>query len=345
MLCAGKKDLFASTLDKTGCNRMMLAAGAWSGLLTLNYHRIGEPGATLFDRELWSATLENFEQQVIFLKTHFDLIGPDDLYDVLQSDRGRFAMITFDDGYRDNYELAFPTLQDLNVPATFFLSTGFLDHPRVPWWDEISWIIRSSSCPFIHIEGWVDNPIQITAATENDSPDTPSPIDAAVHQLLRLYKSLSIEQTEPFLNQLGETCGTGRAPESVADELWMTWDMVREMRDAGMFFGGHTVQHPILASLPPEGQDREIGECARRLEEELGERCATFSYPVGRPETFDEVTRACLIEHGFQWSFSYYGGYQKSGPADNLNLPRTPVEIDMDLSRIHSIAALPQLFA
>ncbi len=54
-------------------------------------------------------------------------------------------MVTFDDGYRDNYDLAFPVLKRHGVPGVFFITTGFLDQRRVAWWDDISWMVKTSS--------------------------------------------------------------------------------------------------------------------------------------------------------------------------------------------------------
>ena len=54
-------------------------------------------------------------------------------------------MITFDDGYVDNYELAFPVLKANDAKGVFFVATGFIDEPRLAWWDEIAWMIRSST--------------------------------------------------------------------------------------------------------------------------------------------------------------------------------------------------------
>ncbi len=63
---------------------------------------------------------------------------------VLAAKRGRYGMITFDDGYRDNHATALPILKREGVTATFFVATGFIDAPRLPWWDEIAWMVRTS---------------------------------------------------------------------------------------------------------------------------------------------------------------------------------------------------------
>ena len=115
---------------------------------------------------------------------------------------------------------------------------------------------------------------------------------------LAAYKRLPAGEAEAFLDRVGERTGRGRAAAAEADEVWMTWAQAREMRDAGMSFGGHTVNHPILASLPTEGQEEEIRGCSARLAAELGTTMRAFSYPVGSPDAFDATTTALVRAAG-----------------------------------------------
>lgn len=102
----------------------------WTGVVGLNYHRIGDGRRSVFDRGLWSATPEDFDVQVGYLKKNFDVVSPTDLAHVADTRRGRHVIITFDDGYRDNYTAAFPVLRAHHVAATFFIATGYIDTPR-----------------------------------------------------------------------------------------------------------------------------------------------------------------------------------------------------------------------
>ena len=336
-----KRELLAQALDRTGCNRLLQLAGTWNGLLVLNYHRIGEPAGSLLDWELWSASQEDFDRQVRYLARHFDPIGLDDLNDVLHRRNGRshgrsrFVMISFDDGYRDNYELAFPILQSCGVPATIFLTTGFLDRRQIAWWDEIAWMIRTSERNRIDANVWTIRPIEFDEPNRSESIQT----------LLSIFKKLDGHETHAYLEFLAEATGSGRCPTELADEMWMTWDMVRDMRRKGMCFGGHTVNHPVLSSLSLEEQDAEICECRLRIECELSEDITALSYPVGAADSFNDVTRHCLTKHGFRWAFSYHGGYTRLDRYDPLNIPRFAVETDVSMSAFRSVASVPQLFA
>lgn len=333
-----KREMLAQALDRSGCNRLLHRAGLWNGLLVLNYHRIGEPGDSLFDRGLWSATAETFERQVRYLARNFNVVGLDDLQHPWlrrPSPRERFVMITFDDGYRDNYEAAFPILQSHNVPGVFFLATGYLDRPQVPWWDEIAWMVRSSTQAGLEANPWTISSVSFE----------PGQHQTAIGRLLRTYKVLPGGETKSYLQFLAEATGSGRCHQALAQDLWMTWEMVREMRAAGMSIGAHTANHPILANLAPDAQDHEIGTSKCRIEEELGEPVVAMSYPVGGPDAFNTITRRAMHRHGLRFGFSYYGGYNRLSDFDPLDIRRVAVETDVSGSAFRSVAALPQVFA
>jgi peptidoglycan/xylan/chitin deacetylase (PgdA/CDA1 family) len=309
-------------------------AAPWSGVLSLNYHRIGSGAASVFDRGLWSADEDGFDAHVRFLCSHFDVVAPPDLDLILKRRRGRHVLITFDDGYRDNYTAALPILKRYGARATFFVATGFVDHPALPWWDEIAWMVRSSTKAGLPAGRWLAAPMPF------DEPDR----EAAVRACLRAFKSVPGADHAEYLESLADATGCGRCPAGPEVGLWMTWEMLREMRSAGMTIGGHTVTHPVLARLPQPAQREEIVACGRRLAEELGEPMRYFSYPVGGPDAFDAGTRACLREAGVQYAFSYYGGYRTFDDWDDLDVRRIAIERETGPWTVGAIATLPWLF-
>jgi peptidoglycan/xylan/chitin deacetylase (PgdA/CDA1 family) len=325
-----KARLAAKLVEWVG-HRNLLGLWRWSGALALNYHRIGDPGDSLFDPGLWSATDEDFDAQVRFLKAHFDLVGPGDLAELQRRGRGRHALITFDDGYRDNYEHAFPILRAHRVPALFFVAAGLIDRGTASWWDEIAWMVRTAPRRSLPASRWTSHPIAL------DDP-------GALGTLLGRYKSLPESETAAYLSSLAETSGSGRCPPEAAAGTWMTWEMVRAMRDGGMAIGGHTVTHPVLSRLDEEGQRREIAGCADRLRAELQLPMRWFSYPVGGRGSFNQETRRCLREAGVELAFSYYGGYRSYREWDPYDVRRIAIEREIDLSRFRAITTLPSLF-
>lgn len=333
----GKREVLANTLERTGTGQLLSSTlGRWKGLVVFNYHRIGDPTASLLDRGLLSASQEQFDQQVRFLKKNYDVIGVDDLSSALNDPAARSVMISFDDGYRDNYELAFPVLQQHHARALFFITSGFLDEKPVAWWDEISWMIRSTGQQQLCWPELFSNSLSL-----HDEPA----VDRAIYEVLLKFKATPEDQTVAFLERLGELTGTGRCPASLSTSLWMTWDMVCEMNVAGMDIGGHTVHHPVLANCDVERQRTEIEQSKSRIEAELLHPITAFSYPVGQPDSFTEETKSLLQQAGYQWGFSFYGGYCPVGQFDPFDLKRMPVERRIEGNLFRSIARLPQLFA
>jgi len=322
-------------MGKSGLSFLLGKVIGWSGLLVLNYHRIGSSDASVFDRGLWSAAPEAFDRQIRYCKKHFDVINPEDLPDINSRRKGRYVLVTFDDGFIDNYTIAFPVLKSYGVRAIFFISTGFIDNPLLPWWDEIAWMVRTSRRDRVHVPLWLSAPVTF------DEPDR----EQSVRLLLRAYKTMPSNNTTAYLDALGEATGTGRFVKGEDASLWMTWDMLREMRATGMSVGGHTVSHPILAKMPREQQWHEISICGQRLADELGEPMRYFSYPVGNLRAFNGDTRECLEKAGVQFAFSYYGGFQTLHEWDNYDVRRIAIEEDMTSDWFRAIVTLPNIFA
>lgn len=328
-------DIPAQAMRLSGLSLLLRHVNRSPGVLALAYHRIARPGGNLFDRDVCSVTPEDFDEQVALLKESFTIIGPGELAEVVRRRTPRCAMITFDDGYRDNYELACPILRSHGVGATFFIATGFIDRPRASWWDEIAWMVRNSPRESLPASPWWP------AAIAYDEPLRLH----AVRRVLCAYKLLPPAQNEPFLEFLAGATGAGRCPADRAAGQWMTWDMIRSMRDDGMWIGGHTVDHPILARLGAEEQWQQIAGCARRIEQELGQPMRWFAYPRGKEDAFDNNTREALRRQGVEFAFSYYGGFSRFDSFDAYDIRRSAIELDVLRPQFQAMVALPQVFA
>ncbi len=332
---SGKKHFLANVLDYSGANRLLRHWDSWSGLLVLNYHRIGDPLECEFDRNLFSASQENFEKQVRLFQSSADLITVDDLETVLKADRGKHILITFDDGYRDNYELAFPVLKACHATALFFIATSFIDSPRFAWWSEIAWMVRNAQVNTIPADKWFDAPLEIGEGYPSQ----------AIGQAVRRYWSLQDDETDDYLSSLAQATGAGRCPPSLAENLRMSWEMIQEMHEASMGFGGHTVNHPILAQISASRQREEIVGCRDRLAEKLGTAPLSFGYPVGQAHMFTSETKQILQEAGYRFAFSFYGNHCKTSHQDWLDIPRCSIEYSLPRAILNSRLTIPQIFA
>jgi peptidoglycan/xylan/chitin deacetylase (PgdA/CDA1 family) len=329
-----RRAIAADLLERSGLGPVLRLGRAWRGLLVLCYHRIRDDGATPVPPGPWSATQGGFDAQLRLLKRHFDVVAPSELIDRRDIARERLVALTFDDGYRDNHALALPVLRSHGVRAAFFIATGFVDDPRPAWWDEIAYMVASSPEAQLPAGRWLSSSITLNGEDRR----------AAVDTLTGVYKRLPGHETQPFLRFLAEETGSGRQDVTAAREDWMTWSMLRDLRDAGMDLGGHSVDHPVLSRIDEGEQQAEVEGCCRRLESELGLPVKLFSYPVGLSSSFDARTRACLRRAGIKLAFSLHGGYVRRR-MDPYDVPRASVGASVDASSFRAMTTLPQLFA
>lgn len=321
----------AGFLGKTRMRSVLAACFPSRGIVGLNYHRIGDGSRSHLDRGLWSASAEIFDRQIAWLKQNCDVIASSDIEQAQRDPRGLHVLVTFDDGYLDNYQLAFPILRSHAVPATFFIATGFIDDPCLPWWDEIAGIVRTSKREALELPEWLGAPLPLVVGRR----------EPVIRMLLRTYKSLSCADASRFLAALRAI-----ASENFHDagkDLWMNWDMIRDMAANGMTIGGHTVSHIVLSGASRERQWEEISTCAARIRAEITKPMEYFAYPVGGRNSFNSDSKDCLRRIGVRYAFSYYGGFATAG-ADPYDMPRMAIEPYVDGDWFKAIVQLPRLF-
>ncbi|OAI56266.1 hypothetical protein AYO47_02215 [Planctomyces sp. SCGC AG-212-M04] len=335
-----KKEILARALAMTGIGSLLRRLRPWKGLLVLNYHRIGDAASSPLDSGVFSATQDQFDQQLAWLKSHADVIGLDDLESAVAGSTGRFVLITFDDGYLDNYELALPVLKRHSVPATFFITTGFIDGRRVAWWDEIAWMVKHAE------RGKWPRRLQ---GNRGSRPDwTAEEMPAVIHELLQTYKKLPTMECPTFLDEIAQATASGRCALTHDSAPWMTWAQIRELQSVGQSIGAHTITHPVLARCSREQQRGEISGSKRRIEDVLGRPVTAFSYPVGTADAFTVETEELMREAGIRWAFNFQGGYvdaTRAEAADRYSLPRIAMEPSLSGPRLWAMNTLPELFA
>jgi peptidoglycan/xylan/chitin deacetylase (PgdA/CDA1 family) len=298
-----------------------IAACRWRllprGIYCFNFHRIGNASECPFDRGVFSCNEEQFAAVVQQIKRRFSVLSESDFYDVITSGRTEsdtFALLTFDDGYRDNYTAAFPVLNANGLPAIFFLPTKFISAEHRPWWDEVAWCVRHTKRRSIRLPG-SEKPIDLSSRNAED----------AIRRILRLMKATLQHSQDAFVDVVREETAAEPPEYGLAHQLFMSWDEAREMQHAGMAFGSHTHSHRILSSLTEIEQDYELRHSRVLLTEQLGIPPTSVSYPVGRRTAFTPVTVRLAKQNGYLLGFSFISG--KTGShSDLFELPRYAVD-------------------
>ncbi len=309
MLIPNKREFLARRLRDAGVLRVLERASRRPGLLVVTYHRIGDPALSPFYRPIYSASAKVLHAQVCYLRDHFQMITVNDIPESGDV-RAPSALITFDDGYRDNLDEALPVLEELGVSATFFLPTDLIERPRVPWWDHAAYVLNQTRRPSLTLD-WPE-PLPLGLAPEERL--------SALERVIRLYLDGRVADEARFRTHLEERAETSVDDEALGRALFMDWDGVRRLVSAGMTVGSHSHTHRRLASLSEDEQRTELTESKRILEERTGTEIRSLAYPFGWPGTFNEVTQRQASAAGYRVAFSAVEG---------INRPRTwkPLEL------------------
>jgi len=305
-------------------------------LTVLNYHRVATPDAAI-DEGVVDATPESFDRQLGILRRHFTLVSLGDL--LLHLDGQPLppnpALVTFDDGYRDNLHAALPILQRHAVRATFFVATSYVAERRLFWWDRVSWILKHARRRRFSLP--LPEPVEV---------DLDEGLSAAERRLHRVVKDRPGLDLEDFLQSLARAAD---APwdDAVEAELVrrhvLTWDDVRALRRAGMDIGSHTRTHRVLQTVPTDQLADELAGSRSDLEAQLGEPISTIAYPVGRPVAGIPAIRSAVAAAGYRLGFSYRTGRQDLRRLDVLDVHRFSVERDTSDHAFLADLALPWL--
>jgi peptidoglycan/xylan/chitin deacetylase (PgdA/CDA1 family) len=281
------KRLLAQGLIRTGCWNLALQTWArHDSVIILTYHRVLDKWTPALDYSQpgMVVTVPTFERQVAFLQQHFDIVPLGALLDESGTGRSRRrprCVVTFDDGWRDNYELALPALRQRGIPATIFLTTDFIGTANVFWHTELIYLLLHgdlsrflgselalASFPRVVRDG-LRRCVGRTGA--NRSADTDTIVetvkatcdDGMIHDLLeRLTRAAGLHR--PLL------------PER---KFFLDWDQVREMAANGFEIGSHGCSHRIMTRISTRDAERELLQSKTAIESRVGRAVRHFAFP------------------------------------------------------------------
>ena len=284
-------------------------AGPRARLSILILHRVLARPDALFPDE---ADAARFDRVCAWVRQWFEVLPLDQAVRRLAQGTlpARALAITFDDGYEDNRSIALPILQRHGLSATFFVATGFLDGGCM-WNDRIIEAIRATERESLDL-AQIGHP-ELGVLRIDDAASRRAAIDA----ILPRAKYLEPAQRLALSQRVAELAQT--PPPA---QLMMSSLQVRELHDAGMQIGAHTVNHPILARLSAAEAAREIGDSKRRLEAITAAPVTLFAYPNGRRgDDYDDAAVALVREAGFEAAVATTWGAARRD-SDRFQLPR-----------------------
>jgi peptidoglycan/xylan/chitin deacetylase (PgdA/CDA1 family) len=285
-------------------------------LLIVAYHGIAPNQSTL--RQPWHLVRQRlFNEQLRYLIRHYDLVPLEHAIRALQSRtlRRPTACITFDDGYRSNYTLALPLLDQFQVPATVFLTTGLIGTDRTVWTVEMLLAFGSTAARQLDLSSFGLGPVTLQGrrhalriarrAVEGAKQMPPQERTAAVHALstqLALDKDVD---AGPF--------------------RMMAWEDVAAMdRSAMVSFGAHTKTHQILATLDDAELKAEISDSIDAIKQRLASVVSIFAYPNGGVQDFDSRSIQALHDCGITAAVTTIEGLNGPG-TDPFRLRRITI--------------------
>lgn len=330
----GKKKALSKLLMESGLHRVVRVFNRRS-LTVVNFHRIKPDGGSFhtdFDDDVFGPTASEFRDHMLWLKHNADVISEDELLASLRTGAklpARGAMVTFDDGYLDNFTLALPILKELGVPATFFIPTQAIDERSLGWWDLIAYLLKKCEKPEISVQGE-------TLTLRGD-------LEPLKIKLQRWMKLKSADESRGLVEELARACGVPLPGPDVCGRELMSWEQVRATAAAGISIGSHTRSHRVLATLDLDSQREELICSKTELESKLGQKVRTLAYPVGGYEHFNRETKALARECGYEAAFSFHTGVNAVDGMDRFDIRR--LSAPEDAAIYCGTFALPGLYA
>jgi peptidoglycan/xylan/chitin deacetylase (PgdA/CDA1 family) len=264
----------------------------------LCYHRVGTQGIPYHS----SLAPESFKHQMRYLREKYRILSLSQLCEELEfpSSRGPAVVVTFDDGYRDLYTHAFPVLKKYQIPATIYLAVNSIETGEVAWYDRI----------FLALQVYPEKSLEIVLGHPRryllDS--RPARLWAAM-KIVSLLRQIPDDARNHFCSDFEKRVSLPRA--ELADRM-LTWEQVQEMAQAGIFFGSHTLSHPVVSRLTLTKAERELRESRCILERRLGHPILDFAFPFGQEADCGSV-QALVARCGYRSAVTTRWGINTAG--------------------------------
>jgi peptidoglycan/xylan/chitin deacetylase (PgdA/CDA1 family) len=247
-----------------------------------------------------------------YLAAHYQVLTVGDVLDVVKSRKTknlppRAVLVTFDDGYYDFEEQAWPLLKRYKIPATLFVPTAYPDHPEQTfWWDNLYQAIQNTNR-----KESLNSPIGVFSLTTATSRN--QAYQSLKNYIKTLKHSEAISTVKEFCNELGV---------QPASNCIMSWDSLRKLSEQGLTLGAHTRTHPLVNRISLQEARQEVVGSLQDLKHQIGSVLPIFAYPSG--EFSNEVVNM-LGQEGFSLAFTTKRGINNVAHMNPLRIQRINV--------------------
>ena len=303
---------------RAGIHRLFVPVFGGVGCI-LCFHRVLPPGDCSFPSPHVVDT-RFFEEILRALRARgYDLVTMSEAYRRLveRDFATRFACLTFDDGYRDNHDHAWPICQRYGAPITVYLTSGFIDREVPVWWVALELLVRQAIFDQLRISGQRNTAIRCPQQRRNPW---------RLGRSRSMFVGLDPESRSVLAKILSSSGEVNFA--ALSDDVMLTWETIRAMAKSGSVeFGAHTVNHPYLSSEDEDGVRAEINDGRRRLEDEIGRPVNHFAYPFGKRVHASRREFNLVRESGFATAVTGRAGCLMADHREHLLcLPRIAVD-------------------
>jgi peptidoglycan/xylan/chitin deacetylase (PgdA/CDA1 family) len=309
----------------SGAARIARRISGASGAVILMYHSVAGPAEAPWIVPRNRLSPQRFEAQLRYLKQHRVVVGLDELVDALE--RGDAispgtVVITFDDGYRDNLDVAAPILERYGFPAVLYLATGYVERAETQWADRLYVAIARRSRHELRVNDGDADLIDLS-----DAPSRRWGFRRLADRLI----TATVAEREQILADVEDQL----RPVAESPRLTLTWDEVRDLRERYPRFqiGVHTRNHLDLSTHGGPGAETEIRDSVDDVRREVGEVPVHFSFPYNRPS---EPARQVLRDLGLRSAVAAGRHVLVKENTDRFALPRVEAPRSMTMFRLWS---------
>lgn len=315
-----------SALHYSGADSVIAPLTRGIGAIFMLHHVRPEHPSAFEPNRILKVTPQFLEEVIRQVRASgFEIVSLDEAhFRMIEGDYGSpFVCFTFDDGYRDNLEYAYPIFKRHNLPFAIYVPTDYTDGRGHLWWLALEKVIVNVTSLSVKIDG-VQRRLRCR---------TPAEKNATFHTIYWWLRGIDEASARAFVSELCRDADFDQ--ESLCPELMMNWDEIRQMAaDPLVTIGAHTRRHYALAKLTLTEARTEIAESVRRIERELGKPCRHFSYPYGDEASADAREFALVKELGLKTGVTTRKGLIHPRHAQELSaLPRVSLNGDYQKSR------------